>query len=262
MNSNYQKRIDGILERLWGRSRSVIEDGLLLACLRPICGRFVCLWARVTYVPILRVLEVPTRSIARLIRATSSDEDIYLLAIDTHKGLMTVAGLLTYFAAWWLAQGRGWQGPVISAFVIVFVVGRLTELISVFGLLFFSYPPVSPRPSFRPLVNAFWTYLEVTVLFAALYCVVATLSDDAFSTPGQESLCQSVSGPLHFSLATIATVGYGDFSPRSGLARSLAACEIMIGMFLIVAIIQKALSRTPSWPSALSPAEHEQVAEL
>jgi voltage-gated potassium channel Kch len=57
----------------------------------------------------------------------------------------------------------------------------------------------------------------------------------------------------YFSLVTLATVGYGDITPATELARSLAVVEAIVGQFyiavLIADLIGKKLSQAVAHPS-------------
>src|SRR5262249_9106758 len=43
---------------------------------------------------------------------------------------------------------------------------------------------------------------------------------------------------LHFSVATLATVGYGDVSPNHWVARASADCQIVLGVVLLVLVVR------------------------
>jgi hypothetical protein len=100
------------------------------------------------------------------------------------------------------------------------------------------------------IAGALCGYLLVGVAFGHVYCLV----DDALpgSFRGAEGLTDR--GHQHFrltyfSFVTLATVGYGDITPVSGPARSLAVVEAVTGQFylavLVAALIGKRVSQPP-----------------
>jgi voltage-gated potassium channel len=70
------------------------------------------------------------------------------------------------------------------------------------------------------------------VLFAATYITVAGQQANAFS----ESMSRT--DGLYFTVTTFATVGFGDISPRTELARVLVTVQMLVGL-IAVGIIAK-----------------------
>ena len=70
------------------------------------------------------------------------------------------------------------------------------------------------------------------VLFAATYVTVDGQQADAFTEP------LSRTDGLYFTVTTFATVGYGDISPQTELARVLVTVQMLVGL-LAVGVIAK-----------------------
>ena len=70
------------------------------------------------------------------------------------------------------------------------------------------------------------------VVFSSSYCIVAGQQSEAFSEP------LSRTDGLYFTVTTFATVGYGDISPQSELARILVTVQMLVGL-IAVGIIAK-----------------------
>jgi voltage-gated potassium channel len=70
------------------------------------------------------------------------------------------------------------------------------------------------------------------VLFAATYCTVGAQQPGAFSEP------LSRTDGLYFATTTFATVGFGDITPRTELARILVTVQMLVGL-LTVGVIAK-----------------------
>jgi hypothetical protein len=83
-------------------------------------------------------------------------------------------------------------------------------------------------------------YLLLGLAWALAYEIVALRVSGAFSVTG-------VAGPvrpdfIYFSFVTLTTVGYGDITPVSHVARSLAILEALIGQLYPAIIIARLLS--------------------
>jgi voltage-gated potassium channel Kch len=77
-------------------------------------------------------------------------------------------------------------------------------------------------------------YLLIGAFFATIDAAVGQLGSDPFFTqthdPGFEQY-------MYFSYVTLATVGYGDFTPATSLARALAVTEALAGQLYLVTIV-------------------------
>ena len=90
----------------------------------------------------------------------------------------------------------------------------------------------SPRPMLRAVRVIALGLPLLLVLFASSYITVAGQQADAFSEP------LSRTDGLYFTVTTFATVGYGDISPRTELARVLVTVQMLVGL-IAVGIIAK-----------------------
>jgi hypothetical protein len=72
----------------------------------------------------------------------------------------------------------------------------------------------------------------LVVVFAATYCVVDTDQPGAFSEP------LSRTDGLYFTVTVFATVGFGDITPVTELARILVSIQMITGL-LTVGVIAK-----------------------
>ncbi|MEN8008404.1 MAG: potassium channel family protein [Candidatus Krumholzibacteriota bacterium] len=85
---------------------------------------------------------------------------------------------------------------------------------------------------------ALCTYILIGAVWVLFYTPVLALNPNAFSHPiGADS------DPLHtltyFSYVTLATLGYGDISPVSNLARNLAILEAVTGTLFLAVLISR-----------------------
>ena len=77
-------------------------------------------------------------------------------------------------------------------------------------------------------------YLLIGAFFATIDAAVGQLGSDPFFTqlkdPGFEEY-------MYFSYVTLATVGYGDFTPATSLARAFSVTEALSGQLYLVTIV-------------------------
>jgi len=86
------------------------------------------------------------------------------------------------------------------------------------------------RVSYHRVIGAVLLYLDVGIIFVAIFCFLALLVPNAFNglPPLQDNL-HVASNLIYFSFATLTTVGYGDIAPLHPVARGLANVEAIIG---------------------------------
>jgi hypothetical protein len=87
------------------------------------------------------------------------------------------------------------------------------------------------KVNFHRIVGAILLYLDIGLIFVALFCLVALLDPSAFTgLPLLSDNLLAIAGNLiYFSFATLTSVGYGDIVPLHPFARSLANIEAIIG---------------------------------
>jgi hypothetical protein len=85
-------------------------------------------------------------------------------------------------------------------------------------------------------------YLLIALLFGSLYELFAIINPD-FVHGGTDPVKSS--DMLYYSIITLTTVGYGDITPATHLARSLASLEALIGQLYLVSIVAAVVSRYP-----------------
>jgi len=83
------------------------------------------------------------------------------------------------------------------------------------------------------IAGAAIVYLLMALAWSFIFGVVESLNPGSFSIPDIEGISTSRS-ILYFSLVTITTLGYGDITPVTSLARSLCILEAVIGQLYLV----------------------------
>jgi hypothetical protein len=105
------------------------------------------------------------------------------------------------------------------------LIGGLTLAVVVARALF-----ASGKVNFHRVIGAILLYLNIGLIFVALFCFVALLEPKAFTgLPPLSDNFAVVGNLIYFSFVTLTSVGYGDIVPLHPFARGLANVEAIIG---------------------------------
>lgn len=183
---------------------------------------------------------------------------------DHRNGNLIEAGLLTLaFILALLAVGSRRRTFIVSVALLVPALASTwfhhlhpqqmaPPLHHAFGLLFIAFVVMqllrfvlrAPRVEAEVLCAAVSAYLMIGLFWTLTYVIVAELSPNAFafSTGPEATRTMSDFNAFYFSFATLSTVGYGDISPVSNVARTLAVLESITGMFYVTMLIARLVS--------------------
>lgn len=96
---------------------------------------------------------------------------------------------------------------------------------------------ISDEVSVNRLIGAVNLYLLLAVLWSVMYAVVEKLIPGSFDGLS-EPLTQGWSSDwLYFSFVTMTTLGYGDITPISATARTLAYLQAVFGQFYLAILV-------------------------
>ena len=99
------------------------------------------------------------------------------------------------------------------------------------------------REAHRVTLDAVFGAVAIYLLIGAFFASI----DNAVGAIGSAAFFNQASNPpfetyLYFSYVTLATVGYGDFTPAASLARALAITEGLFGPLYLVTVVAQSLS--------------------
>ena len=92
----------------------------------------------------------------------------------------------------------------------------------------------------KAVTGAVCVYVLIGMLFVFLYGVIAVVGSGDFFAQGTDG---TRSLRLYFSFVTLATLGYGDYTPAHELGRTLAIVEALFGQLYLVTVIALLVSR-------------------
>jgi hypothetical protein len=141
-----------------------------------------------------------------------------------------------------LSMALQWIGPLLFGKTNIVEVQILLSIgmLSIFALLMIKSFLVTGRAWEHRIAAAVAVYLLLGLIWARLYEMVALLVPGAFHIPEGESL--NPASLVYFSFVTLATLGYGDFTPVHIVARNLAVLEAITGQLYLVILISRLVS--------------------
>ena len=117
--------------------------------------------------------------------------------------------------------------------------GPVLVLYGVTGLLAaaatFRFAVKSPRIDGETIYAALSAYLLAGLFFGVIYSAIEFISPG--SIKGPDALTGS--SATYYSFVTLATLGYGDFLPRSELARGVATVEVIGGQLYLAVMVAR-----------------------
>lgn len=92
----------------------------------------------------------------------------------------------------------------------------------------------------QSVTGAICIYLLFGIAFVFVYGTIAVLGSGDFFAQGTDG---TRALRLYFSFVTLATVGYGDYTPAGDLGHSLAVVEALVGQLYLVTVLALLVSR-------------------
>ena len=92
----------------------------------------------------------------------------------------------------------------------------------------------------RSVAGAICVYILFGMMFMFTYGVMATVDTASFFAQGTDGTRPL---RLYFSFVTLATLGYGDYTPAGNLGHALAVLEALMGQLYLVTVVAVVVTR-------------------
>jgi len=99
------------------------------------------------------------------------------------------------------------------------------------------------RITVQRVQGAVVAYLNLAMIFASVYRLIAELNPAAFNKPTAPAGSSELGTMLYFSLVTLTTTGYGDITPIDPFARGVVNLEAVIGQFYLAVTIARLVAQ-------------------
>ena len=160
-----------------------------------------------------------------------------LVAMARHRGFVILGGVFgapLLLAAIGFALARD-VGDVELNRGLVLLFGVPFMLLTTAVVLHFVL--TRPRVTVDTLLGSLSAYMLLALSWSAVYGLVLLLDPSAFGDPGPD-----FEEMIYFSVVTITTLGFGDITPESQLARILTGFEALMGVFYLAFVVARLVS--------------------
>jgi hypothetical protein len=164
---------------------------------------------------------------------------VLLLVIEErkHRRIAITLGLASFLGIWVSHGLGGAAGGILLVGSHLFAVGFFTfVLYRILCGIFVS------QASGDAIFGAVCGYLLLGIIWSVLFSALETTAPGSFQVPaprGAEIVAPRLarSDLVYYSFITLATVGYGDVTPVTPLARTLAWIEAITGQFYLATLV-------------------------
>lgn len=116
----------------------------------------------------------------------------------------------------------------------ILTAGSMIVMVSVTVVLIVRYLMIDPRVDLATVLGVLCIYLLIALFFAALHEIGGAVESGYLQGSGQPPTAGDC---LYLSVSTITTVGFGDVTPSSNLARMVAVLEALVGQLYLVSVV-------------------------
>ena len=143
--------------------------------------------------------------------------------------------LLAMVVVWLLRPVTAWlEQPLLSKMTLG--IWTLIGLLAAAAAL--RYATSASKVDAERLYAALSAYLLAGIYFGLLYWLLEQTNPGAFAFSGEFSQ----SSAIYFSFVTLATLGYGDITPRADISRGLAIVEGVGGQLFLAVLVARLVS--------------------
>ena len=175
-------------------------------------------------------------------------------AIGGDQILMFVIEATLIVGIWSLVRQRFW----FMAGVVLIAIGAMNIILDaifnhswapyinlIVALLFYLFTTViafrslltGNRINLNMIMGSICVYILVGISWSIFYFFVSVIHPGAFNGVTETGAKQQFTDLLYYSFVTLSTLGYGDITPVTPIARTLAYIEALFGQFYIAILV-------------------------
>ena len=175
-------------------------------------------------------------------------------AIGGDQILMFVIEATLIVGIWSLVRHRFW----FMAGVVLIAIGAMNIILDaifnhswapyinlIVALLFYLFTTViafrslltGNRINLNMIMGSICVYILVGISWSIFYFFVSVIHPGAFNGVTETGAKQQFTDLLYYSFVTLSTLGYGDITPVTPIARTLAYIEALFGQFYIAILV-------------------------
>ena len=140
-----------------------------------------------------------------------------------------------------IAIGAATISLVVGGSTLSGVVALIAGLMSICVVLVLGRSITHAREvNAQSIQAAICIYIMIGMVFLFAYGAIATLDSSPFFAQGMDG---TRALRLYFSYVTLATLGYGDYTPASNLGHMVAVSEALIGQLYLVTVVAVLVTR-------------------
>jgi len=174
---------------------------------------------------VTRLIEILLQSLVIMLALRAAGAKRHILRIAA--GILLIFALAAAIALF----GSGEFGTSASRILSLILI-LLTPLAVVAGVL--RELREDGRVTVQTMCCGLCLYLLLGLAFASLFSAIEEIGNDPFFNAG---VAGTPNDFLYFSLATLTTTGYGDFSAATSLGRAMSLTEALIGQIYLVTVL-------------------------
>lgn len=196
---------------------------------------FYALLATIAVGPLLEALDIGRVAMEMLLTASLVAAVFPIGVLEKRRTLFAIVAVALLLR--WGASH--FDSPAVSA--VGALLWGVVALVAVFGAI--RYSMSSARVDAEHLYAALSAYLLIGVCWGVVYVAVVRLDPGALllgGGPPPRGL--GMGDAIYFSFVTLATLGYGDFTPATPVMRGLAVFEAIIGQLYLAIMVARLVS--------------------
>ena len=196
---------------------------------------FYALLATIAVGPLLEALDIGRLAMEMLLTASLVAAVFPIGALHKRRTMLVIVALALLL--------RGLSAYLDSATIsaVGAILWGAVALMAVFGAI--RYSMSSARVDLEQLYAALSAYLLIGVCWGVVYVAVVKLYPGALLLGGQPlPRGLGMGDAIYFSFVTLATLGYGDFTPATPVMRGLSVFEAIIGQLYLAIMVARLVS--------------------